>query len=165
MNITSDTTKKELKQYAAETLGAEFSDSMNRDEMIAKVKELETSLGIHQSTEGSKPGDKGEVVNTLGGPGVEAPKGKPKFMVLTIFAPPSMNTEDEESEETHCVVGFNGKNYQIEYDVAEGVQVPYGVYDILKNAVQKKYKKKKGQRELEEKNELRYKFAVRKEIY
>jgi len=161
MKITAKTTKAELIAYAATSLGAELSDSLSRDELIAEVKKLESSLGIvsenteKKEHEATQPNDNEEV----------KPKGRPKFVMLRIHTPPNNNADEDAEEDTHCIVGFNGRNYQIAYDVEEGVKVPYGVYDILKNAVQKKYRKVKGKRELKEVNEQRYKFNVVKEIF
>ena len=157
MKITTKTTKAEFIAYAATTLGAELSDDLSRDDLIAEVQKLEKSLGIVSEGSEKKANEApDEVVKS---------KGRPKFMMLRIHTPPSNNTDEDVEEETHCIVGFNGRNYQIQYDVEEGVKVPYGVYDILKNAVQSKYRKVKGQRELKEMKEQRYKFNVVEEIF
>lgn len=158
MKITTKTTKADLVAYAAASLGAELSEESGRNELIAEVKKLETSLGI--VSENSEKKETKTATNEE-----VKPKGRPEFVMLRIHTPSSSNADEEAEEETHCIVGFNGRNYQIAYDVEEGVKVPYGVYDILKNAVQSKYRKVKGQRELKETKEQRYKFNVVKEIF
>lgn len=155
MKITTKTTKAELVLYAAQALGAELSESSSRDDLISEVQKLEKSLGIASET-----ADKQESPTEINNE-----NKRPTHVMLRIHTPPSANADEDAEEETHCIVGFNGRNYQIAYDVEEGVKVPYGVYDILKNAVQSKYRKIKGQRELKETKEQRYKFNVVKEIF
>lgn len=157
MKITTRTTKAELVAYAATTLGAELSEELNRDDLVVEIKKLEKSLGIASETQKEQSDDVTQDEVKL--------NSRPKFVMLRIHTPPNTNADEDAEEDTHCIVGFNGRNYQIAYDVEEGVKVPYGVYDILKNAVQKKYRKIKGQRELKEVNEQRYKFNVVKEIF
>jgi hypothetical protein len=164
MKITVKTTKAELIAHAATNLGAELSDSLTRDELVSEVKKLETSLGIVSENTEKKETKTIKTVKATTNEETKS-KGRPEFVMLRIHTPPSSNADEEAEEETHCIVGFNGRNYQIAYDVEEGVKVPYGVYDILKNAVQSKYRKVKGQRELKETKEQRYKFNVVKEIF
>lgn len=163
MKITSKTNKAELVAYAAQALGAQLDESkFSRDELIAEVRKLEKSLGIASDDAGDD--DASNEVSNNDADNEQAPKKNPRFVYLRIHTPPSINTDEDAEEETHCIVGFNGKNYQIQYDVEEGVKVPYGVYDVLKNAVQTKYRRVKGKRELEERKEQRYKFNVVKTI-
>lgn len=162
MKITSKTTKAELASYAALSLGVQLDETnFNRDELIAEVRKIEKSLGI--VSESDSETQQLEEQTQVEGEAVETKKN-PRFVHLRIHTPPSMNADEDASEETHCIVGFNGRNYQIEFDVEEGVKVPYGVYDILRNAVQKRYRRVKGKRELEERQEQRYKFNVVKYI-
>lgn len=163
MKITSKTNKAELVAYAAQALGAQLDESkFSRDELIAEVRKLEKSLGIASDDAGDD--DASNEVSNNDADKEQAPKKNPRFVYLRIHTPPSINTDEDAEEETHCIVGFNGKNYQIQYDVEEGVKVPYGVYDVLKNAVQTKYRRVKGQRELKESKEQRYKFNVVKTV-
>lgn len=170
MKITSKTTKAELVAYAAQALGAQLDESkFSRDELVEEIKKLEKSLGIANDDTSEGNGDEGDTGNGNSAQNNddadnEAPKKNPRSVMLRIHTPPSMNTDEDTEEETHCIVGFNGRNYQIAYDVEEGVKVPYGVYDILKNAVQTKYRRVKGKREMEERKEQRYKFNVVKFI-
>lgn len=164
MKITSKTTKSELVVYAAQALGAQLDENkFSRDELIEEVRKLEKSLGIVGDGAGDE--DAGESKKDKGDVEEGEKKKKPRFVLLRIHTPPSMNTDEDAEEETHCIVGFNGKNYQIAYDVEEGVKVPYGVYDVLKNAVQTKYRRVKGKREMEARKEQRYKFNVVDFIY
>lgn len=163
MKITSKTNKAELVAYAAQALGAQLDESkFSRDELIAEVRKLEKSLGIASDDAGDD--DASNEVSNNDADNEQATKKNPRFVYLRIHTPPSINTDEDAEEETHCIVGFNGKNYQIQYDVEEGVKVPYGVYDVLKNAVQTKYRRVKGQRELKESKEQRYKFNVVKTV-
>lgn len=96
----------------------------------------------------------------------KAENGKiPTRALIVIHQPPS---PDEESEpDTHCIIGLNGRNYQIAY--GEEVEVPYGVYDILKNAKQVRYFTKKdpatGLTQTDSKTVQRYPFSLIKFIY
>ena len=166
MKITSKTNKAELVAYAAQALGAQLDESkFSRDELIAEVRKLEKSLGIVGDESGDTDTGTDTGNNDSDDTGNEPEEKKnPRFVYLRIHTPPSINTDEDAEEETHCIVGFNGKNYQIQYDVEEGVKVPYGVYDVLKNAVQTKYRRVKGKREMEERKEQRYKFNVVKTI-
>lgn len=171
MKITSKTTKAELVAYAAQALGAQLDESkFSRDELVEEIKKLEKSLGIANDDTNEGNGDEGDTgngnnaQNNDDADSKQAPKKNPRFVMLRIHTPPSMNTDEDTDEETHCIVGFNGRNYQIAYDVEEGVKVPFGVYDILKNAVQTKYRRVKNKREMEERKEQRYKFNVVKFI-
>jgi len=172
MKITSKTNKADLVAYAAQALGAQLDESkFSRDELIAEVRKLEKSLGIASDDAGDddagNEGDTGNGNNAQNNDDADseqAAKKNPRFVYLRIHTPPSINTDEDAEEETHCIVGFNGKNYQIQYDVEEGVKVPYGVYDVLKNAVQTKYRRVKGKREMEERKEQRYKFNVVKTV-
>lgn len=171
MKITSKTTKAELVAYAAQALGAQLDESkFSRDELVEEIKKLEKSLGIANDDTNEGNGDEGDTgngnnaQNNDDADSKQAPKKNPRFVMLRIHTPPSMNTDEDADEETHCIVGFNGRNYQIAYDIEEGVKVPFGVYDILKNAVQTKYRRVKNKREMEERKEQRYKFNVVKFI-
>lgn len=160
MKITSKTTKPELIAYATTQLGVELDErEFSRDELIAEVKKIETSLGITAENP-----DQGDDTNNDTESHNKAENKHPRFVMLRIHTPPMPNDDEDTEPETHCIVGFNGKNYQIEFDVEEGVKVPYGVYDVIKNAVQTRYRRVKGKRELEARQEQRYKFNVVKFI-
>lgn len=163
MKITSKTNKAELVAYAAQALGAQLDESkFSRDELMGEIRKLEKSLGI--ASDDADDDDASNEVSNNDADKEQAPNKNPRFVYLRIHTPPSINTDEDAEEETHCIVGFNGKNFQIQYDVEDGVKVPYGVYDVLKNAVQTKYRRVKGQRELKESKEQRYKFNVVKTV-
>ncbi|HCU64551.1 MAG TPA: hypothetical protein DF774_02195 [Rheinheimera sp.] len=76
----------------------------------------------------------------------------------TILVHP-LPAHDEESEpDTHVTIGYNGVFYQV--ITGEEVEVPYGVYDILKNTRQTRYFSKKnpltGHTETHSKEVLRF---------
>ena len=139
LNITTRTSKGELVAHAKNQLGVELSEEGNsRDDLIAAVREAEKSLGI---TGGDDKDLSGEQNEDSGSQEQGKKKGKnPKRALIKIHRPPSRTAEDDDEEsETHCVLGFNGKNFQLEYDQEH--EVPWGVYDILNNAEHTRYKK------------------------
>lgn len=150
LKITSRTTKQDLADYAEEELGVKLDIDKSKDDLITEVRELEKENGIE--TDEQAPAENKEVTEEL------APSKQNGKVVITIHQPPA---PDEESEpDTHCVVGLNGRNFQLAY--GEEITVPYGVYDILKNAKQTKYFTKKdsnGQVQTHSKVVQRYPFS------
>ena len=129
--VTSKTTKSDLVGYASVELGVKLDEAKTKDELIAQVRELEAELGIEQ--------DESNLPNEDQDKPEPAPGKTPSKAVVLIHQPPA---PDEESEpDTHCTLGLNGRFYQVQY--GEEVEVPYGIYDILKNAKQTKYFQKK----------------------
>jgi hypothetical protein len=154
LTIRSNTKTDTILNYAENELGVKLDPSMSRDDLIAKVRELEQEAGIDT--------DDKEVKATEG---VHQASGiNPSKAVILIHQPPS---HDEDSEpDTHCTIVLNGRNYQVKYGV--DVEVPYGVYDILNNANQTKYFKKKNpdtqKEELHSKVVKRYPFSLKRLI-
>lgn len=153
LKVTARTSKAELLAYANDELGIKLDDAKTKDELVAEIRAIEKENGI---VDDNAPDDDGE----------DKPKQATKpgkvheFARIRIHQPPS---PDEESEpDTHCIVGFNGRNYQVEYDAE--VKVPYGVYDILNNAKQVKYFTKKdpqtGLMQTHSKTVQRYPFSL-----
>lgn len=169
LRVTQRTTKEQICEYAESELGAKLDDSLKKDELVAQVRELEKEAGIFVDD-----GDTGDnhPDNDQGGnskppvePKAEKGKGDPVKAVIMIHQPAA---PDEESEpDTHCTIGLNGRNYQVAY--GQEVTVPYGVYDILKNAKQVKYFAKKdpqtGQSYTDSKEQLRYPFSLIRFVY
>lgn len=159
LKVTSRTSKADIVNYAASELGVKLDENKSKDDLLAEVRELEKEMGIAQADEPVKFTD-------------EEPKEEkaeddkvPSRAVIVIHQPPS---PDEESEpDTHCVIGLNGRNYQIAY--GEEVEVPYGVYDILKNAKQVRYFTKKdpatGLTQTDSKTVQRYPFSLIRVVY
>lgn len=156
LKITKNTTIEQMVMYAKEELGVELvTDGKSKADLIAELQELEAKNGLNPTV------DEEEAASTQKAE-PELPKGKknPSKVVINIAQPPA---PDEGVEpDTHCELGLNGRIYQIQY--GEDVTVPFGVYDILRNAVQTKYYQKKnqqtGQQELHSKQVRRYAFSV-----
>lgn len=160
LKVTSRTSKADIVNYAATELGVKLDESKNKDDLVAEVRALEIEMGIAQDNEPVQHDKDAEQEET------KAEAGKiPTRAVILIHQPPS---PDEESEpDTHCIIGLNGRNYQIAY--GDEVEVPYGVYDILKNAKQVRYFTKKdpatGMTQTESKVVQRYPFSLIRFIY
>lgn len=155
LKVTTRTSKADIVNYAATELGVKLDESKNKDDLVAEVRELELEMGITQSDEPVQHLDDEQEEKTKA-----ADNKVYTRVVILIHQPPS---PDEESEpDTHCTIGLNGRNYQIMY--GEEVEVPYGVYDILKNAKQVRYFTKKdpstGLTQTESKTVQRYPFSL-----
>jgi hypothetical protein len=157
LKITNKTTIQNLVDYAREELGVNLeTEGKEKKDLIAEVQAIEKDMGLDNDGASDKSAD------ADGGTGIEPPAGaeNARFVVINIHQPPA---PDEESEpDTHCEVGFNGRIFQIQY--GEDVKVPFGVYDVLRNAIQTKYYQKKnaqsGQQELHNKQVKRFPFNV-----
>lgn len=160
LKVTQRTTKEQICEYAEDEFGVKLDDSLKKDELVAQVRELEKEAGIYEGETDTETEEAPKAVVKA-----DSGKGNPVKAVIVIHQPPA---PDEESEpDTHCIIGLNGRNYQIAY--GEEVTVPYGVYDILKNAKQVKYFAKKdpqtGQSYTDSKEQLRYPFSLIRTIY
>lgn len=98
--------KAALRDYAENELGVDLPASLNKDEMVEKIKEL---LGNSEVVE----------------------KEQPKEVTLMI---PKM---EGDTGRQPVFVNLNGRRYLIQR--GQKVTVPYGVYEILMNAVERKY--------------------------
>lgn len=155
LKVTTRTSKQDIISYAASELGVKLDDSKSKEDLVAEVRELEKEMGIAQADEPVQFQDDEQEEKTKA-----ADSKVYNRAVILIHQPPS---PDEESEpDTHCTIGLNGRNYQIMY--GEEVEVPYGVYDILKNAKQVRYFAKKdpttGLTQTESKTVQRYPFSL-----
>lgn len=160
LKVTSRTSKADIVNYAASELGVKLDENKSKDDLLAEVRELEKEMGIAQADEPVQHDKYAEPAE----PKAEAGK-IPTRAVILIHQPPS---PDEESEpDTHCTLGLNGRNYQIAY--GEEVEVPYGIYDILKNAKQVRYFAKKdpttGLTQTESKTVQRFPFSLIRLVY
>lgn len=138
-------TKPELLIYAKEELGIELPSNWSKAEVVARIKQ---ETGDTSDAPGSGSASEGNEDKT------------PTKVVINI-------QDDAESEKiNYHVVGLNGRNYQIKKGV--DVTVPYGVYDILNNAIETVYTsvvRENGRRELVGKVRKRVPFSVIKFIY
>jgi hypothetical protein len=159
MKINSTTTKTQLQDYALNELGIKLDkDALDRDEMIAAVREAEggapsASDLAPQSTSNGAAGDQQDDDEDDAPAGtIEALVKKEKKLKLSditdftrcraVINVNALPAHDEESEpDSHVTVGYNGVFYQV--ITGEEVEVPYGVYDILKNTRQTRYHTKK----------------------
>uniref|UniRef100_UPI00404888C2 hypothetical protein n=1 Tax=Rheinheimera sp. TaxID=1869214 RepID=UPI00404888C2 len=165
LKVTARTSKQELLDYAESELGVKLDESKLKDDLVAEIRELEKEAGIVQDEPQEKPNDGAPDEETAVKNAKAEPGKKPKAAVVLIHQP---QAPDEESEpDTHCVLGLNGRFYQVKY--GEEVEVPYGIYDILKNCKQTKYFAKKnpqtGQTEQHSKVVQRYPFSLIRLVY
>ena len=161
LKVTNRTTVKEIVEYAREELGIELTtEGKEKKDLIAEVRALEKEAGIEgDGGEGGGANDGDEPVADI--PPTNKASGKnPSRVEINIHQPPAPD-EDVEPD-THCELGFNGRVFQLQYGV--DLIVEYGVYDVLKNAVQTKYFQKKnqqtGQTEMHSKKVQRFPFNV-----
>lgn len=177
MKINASTTKSQLAEYALNELGFKLEPDLTRDAMIAAIREAEGGAPSAADLDAS-----GATNNTGNAGGAsedddeDAPDGTIEALVnkekklkladitdftrcrATILVHP-LPAHDEESEpDTHVTIGYNGVFYQV--ITGEEVEVPYGVYDILKNTRQTRYFGKKnpltGHTETHSKEVLRF---------
>lgn len=175
MKINSTTTKAQLQEHALNELGFKLDPELTRDAMIAAIREAEggtpsTSDLAPQSTANGAAGDqKDDDEDDAPAGTIEALVNKEKKLKLSditdftrcraVINVNALPAHDEESEpDSHVTVGYNGVFYQV--ITGEDVEVPYGVYDILKNTRQTRYFSKKnqltGQSETHSKEVLRF---------
>lgn len=165
LKVTARTSKQELLDYAESELGVKLDGTKQKDDLITEIRALEKEHGIVQDEPQDKP-DESEPDEEAAARSAKAEPGKtPKAAVILIHQP---QAPDEESEpDTHCVLGLNGRFYQVQY--GEEVEVPYGIYDILKNSKQTKFFGKKnpqtGQVEQHSKVVQRYPFSLIRLVY
>ncbi|GLP95290.1 hypothetical protein [Paraferrimonas sedimenticola] len=115
MAITKKTSTAQLVKYAAETHGVDLK-GQDRKDVIAFLEEQEPALFEATANPTAAP---------------KAGKKQPSKVTLRVFS-------DNDEGLNYIQVIFNSVPYQIKKD--EEVTVPYGVYDILRNAIQKRYK-------------------------
>lgn len=165
LKVTNRTTVKEIVEYAREELGIELStEGKEKKDLIAEVRALEKDAGIEGA--GGNDDDEGAGGNDGDEPVADIPMttkahGKNPSRVEINIHQPAAPDEDAEPD-THCELGFNGRVFQLQYGI--DLIVEYGVYDVLKNAVQTKYFQKKnqqtGQTEMHSKKVQRFPFNV-----
>jgi len=148
--ITTSTSQQDIVDYADTELGAKLNIEDTKAKLTEQVRELEKAAGITVDEAADKP----EVKD------VSKSKKKPTKAVIRIHQPPSR--DDEKEPDTHWQGVLNGVNYQVAYD--EEVEVPYGIYGILKNAVETKFHTKKnpktGQNETISSRVQRFPFSL-----
>lgn len=160
LKVTNRTTVKDIVEYAREELGIELStEGKEKKDLIAEVRALEKEAGIEGDSGEGSAGATEEATTDI--PQTNKASGKnPRRVVINIHQPAA---PDEDAEpDTHCELGFNGRVFQLQYGV--DLEVEFGVYDVLKNAVQTKYFQKKnqqtGQTEMHSKKVQRFPFNV-----
>lgn len=131
--VNHRSSKPDMLAYAEEELGVKLDENLDRSEIWAKLKEIDKTLSGQDSA--APAGDSNQ------NPDTEKESGKrPARVVILIHQLPT-NEEADEDPQTHITVCANGRNYQIQIGVE--VPVPYVVYDVLKNAKQRKPQRKK----------------------
>lgn len=160
LKITTSTTKGDLAKYAQEELGITLDkDAMQRDDMIAAIREEEAAQGIEGAAEETAKASASD----------STPKEAPaqaddytKIRAVIVIADLPSHDGGETPPDTHIEVGCNGTFYQLKTGVE--LEVPYGVYDILNNMRQTKYFSDKdpqtGQQRTSSRESLRYPFQL-----
>lgn len=185
LKVTSRTTVEQVVSYAKEELGINLTtEGKDKKALIAEVRAIEKEQGIGDGSTGDDSDNENDLdqeqehennpvqneqANQANKPATnksqtkattKAPGQNPRRVVINIHQPPAPD-EDVEPD-THCELGFNGRVFQLQYGV--DLEVEYGVYDVLNNAVQTKYFQKKnqqtGQTEMHSKKVQRFPFNV-----
>ena len=165
LKVTTRTTVDQILTYAREELGVTLeTEGKDKAALIAEVRSIESDQGIDNegaTNDEDAGGDDEEAVTAVTSvAAVTQSKKNPSKVEINIHQPPA---PDEGVEpDSHCELALNGRIYQLQYGV--DLIVEYGVYDILKNAVQTKYFQKKNQQtgtvETHSKQVQRYPFNV-----
>ena len=158
LRITTSTTKGDLAKYALEELGITLDPAvMQRDEMIAAIREEEASQGIAGDAGASESAASASAPKTT-----EPCDDFTKHRAVIVIADLPSHDGGETPPDTHIEVGCNGVFYQLKTGVE--LEVPYGVYDILNNMRQTKYFNEKdpqtGQQRVSSRESLRYPFQL-----
>lgn len=116
MSDFKDLTVADLRAYALEQHGLEFPAKMTKAEMIAAIQ--------------AQPGEE-STAPTGAGSATDGHEGKTPIKVV-------LNIPDDGASMriNYHIVNVNGTNYQIQK--GKDVTVPYGVYDCLNNAVERR---------------------------
>lgn len=159
MKINSTTTKTQLQEYALNELGIKLDkDALDREQMIAAVREAEggapsaADLAAPNATNDASDDLKDDEDEDAPANSLEALVKKEKKLKISditdftrcraVIRLAALPAHDEEAEpDTHVTIGYNGTFYQVATE--EDIEVPYGVYDILKNTRQTRYFGKK----------------------
>lgn len=158
--------KADMLQYAAEELGVKLDETKERSEIWAEIKEIDASLAEKSAT--APTGEEHLLENETAKPSSKGSTKKPKraARVMINLHQPAGSDDPEVEPDSHVVVGVNGVNYQLE--IGKDLPVPYAVYDVLRNAKQKKYYRKKNaltnEVETVSKEVLRHPFTVIREL-
>lgn len=153
MKINSATNKSQLQEYALNELGIKLDkDALERDEMIAAIREAEgsTPSAADLATAPAATQDDEDDDAPVGS--IEALVKKEKKLKIheitdftrcraTVIISPLQPHDEEAEPDTHAVIGANGVFYQLETGVEH--DVPYSVYDVLKNSKRTTYFSKK----------------------
>jgi len=169
MKILAATTKAQLQDHALNELGFKLDPELTRDQMIAAIREAEGGTAsaadlAPQSATADEADDDDAPVGSIA-----ALVKKEKALKLSDIADFTrcraivlihpVPAHDEEAEpDTHVTIGAGGVFYQLETGVEH--DVPYGVYDVLKNSKRTTYFSKKnsvtGHTETHSKDVLRW---------
>ena len=116
MKPVKDMTVPELLAYAEERHGIQYPKKMTKGELLAKLAEL--------------PGEEDLSLDPVGAG--SATEGNEDRVAKTV----TLNIPDDGSSAliNYETVYLNGRSYQIQK--GKDVTVPYGVYDILNNAIE-----------------------------
>lgn len=154
MKFTSKDSTAKLIKYAADDLGIDLAGK-ERAEVIAEMKKVDASL-----FDDAKPNDATDVGNT----DEQEAEGK-ELTAVTINI--HDNSGEDEEVDNFVQVGVNGTMFKV--IKGEDVRVPVGVYDVLNNAIESRFKnvvdKETKMKSLQETKVKRWPFSVIEKHY
>ncbi|MGR6502820.1 hypothetical protein [Shewanella sp. Koi 1] len=154
MKFTSKDSTAKLIRYAADELGIDLAGK-ERAEVIAEMKKVDASL-----FDDAKSNDSTDLENT----DVQEVEGK-ELVAVTINV--HDNSGEDEEVDNFVQVGVNGVMYKV--IKGEDVRVPVGVYDVLNNAIESRFKnvidKETKMKSLRETKVKRWPFSVIEKHY
>ncbi len=160
MKFTSKDSTAKLIKYAADEMGMDLSGK-ERSEVIAEMKKADPSLFDDTKTSGDQDLDD---ANDLSDADEQEAEGK-ELTGVTINI--HDNSGEDEEVDNFVQVGVNGVMYKV--IKGEDVRVPVGVYDVLKNAIESRFKnvvdKETKMKSLKETKVKRWPFSVIQKHY
>lgn len=139
----TDMTVPELLKYIEEQHGIKLPVKTTKTEALARIKELENDTTPVAA--GDSGGNKKE--------------GKLPIAVI-------VRVHEDDDPRPYVVFTFNGRAYQIEK--GHPVRVPYGVYEVMNNAIETLYRTvtaQDGTKQLVGRDKHRHPFSVEEKIY
>ncbi|MCH7421303.1 hypothetical protein [Shewanella sp. MM_2022_3] len=160
MKFTSKDGTAKLIKYAADEMGMDLSGK-DRAEVIAEMKKVDPSLFDDTKTNGDQ--DLGDA-NDLSDTDEQEAEGK-ELTAVTINI--HDNSGEDEEVDNFVQVGVNGVMYKVKK--GEDARVPVGVYDVLNNAIESRFKnvvdKETKMKSLQETKVKRWPFSVIQKHY
>lgn len=157
MKFTSKDSTAKLIKFAADDLGIDLTGK-ERAEVIAEMKKVDPSLFDDTKTNADQELDDADEQGT------EVTEGK-ELTAVTINI--HDNSGEDEEVDNFVQVGVNGTMFKV--IKGEDVRVPVGVYDVLNNAIEIRFKnvvdKETKMKSLQETKVKRWPFSVIEKHY